>query len=182
MIDNNCEPSNVRVRLTDWSESLSERVVRERERGRVGLQTHRDLPLPCRPYLPRTEGDFERQRRSGQRFCPLSDRAFPSAWVMGTWRLVILVSVLFCPVKPSNGLGSRTQALGHTVWCSTEVPTERWVERAGVQCMYRSDKLLSNGPWAAGETQVPISGLDRSIPFRCCQARPAGLGATCTRI
>lgn len=40
--------------------------------------------------------------------------------------------------------------------------------------MYRSDKLLSNGPRAAGETQLPIAGLDRSIPFRSCQARPAG--------
>lgn len=58
--------------------------------------------------------------------------------------------------------------------------------------MYRSDKLSSNGPRAAGETQVPIAGLDRSIPFRSCQALPGwdvlgwagwlGWRNTCARI
>lgn len=42
--------------------------------------------------------------------------------------------------------------------------------------MYRSDKLLSNGPRAAGETQVPISGLDRSIPFRSFPGSPGWAG------
>lgn len=181
MIDINCEPEDVRVRLTDWSESLSERVVRDREGEWVCKPTViSPFPVVRTCLVPKETSIANVAAGSDSARCPI----VPSQ-VLGSWEpgdIIILVSVLFCPVKPSNGLGSRTQAWGHRVWCSTEVPTERCVDRAGVQCMYRSDKLLSNGPWAAGETQVPISGLDRSIPFRCCQARPAGLGATCTRI
>lgn len=38
-----------------------------------------------------------------------------------------------------------------------------------------SCQAIANGPRAAGDTQVPIPGLDRSVPFRSSQACPAGL-------